>query len=291
MAQNDKAVITAAGGFVFVGNPGTPPPTPAQLTAMDPETFGAKVVTIKITGAPTGGDFDLTVDSEPVTNVAHNVTAAALQTAIDAVLGEGSVLVSGTSISDTNGLDVKFIGPYQGKDIVVTADEAGLTGGTTPDVVVTTKTPVNGWGPIGHTSRNDMPEFGFDGGDAEVKGTWQNAKLRETVKELAADYLTLFLHQFDTDSFELYYGPDAAVGEEGVFGVDGEQHVNERAFLVVIVDGTEKVGFYAAKASVRRDDAIQMPVDDFAALPIRATFLKMPGRRLFDWINEKLFRA
>ena len=136
-----------------------------------------------------------------------------------------------------------------------------------------------------------MPEFGFDGGDSEIKGSWQNAKLREAVTDQAADFLTVALHQFDTDALELYYGPDAAVGEAGVFGVDGEQHVNEKAILVIVVDGTEKVGFYAAKANVRRDDSIELPVDDLAALPIRATFLKMAGRRLFDWINEKLFRA
>lgn len=292
MAQNDKAVFTAAVGYVFIGTPGTPPPTPSALTALDPETFGSKVITIKVTGTPTAGTFDLDVDGVNVEDLPFNVSAAALQTAIDAeLISEGSVLVTGTSISDTDGLDVTFIGPYQGKNVVVTAENVALTGGTTPAVAVTTKTQTNGWAPVGHTSRNDMPEFGFEGGDTELRGTWQNEKLREQQTETPADYLTLFLHQFDTDSFELYYGPDAAVGIAGVFGVSGESAVNERAFLVIIVDGSEKVGFYAAKASVRRDDSIQMPVDDFASLPIRATFLKMAGRRLYDWINEKLFRA
>ena len=40
-----------------------------------------------------------------------------------------------------------------------------------------------GWTDLGHTSRGDLPEFGSDGGDADVKGTWQNEKLRNVVSE------------------------------------------------------------------------------------------------------------
>lgn len=40
---------------------------------------------------------------------------------------------------------------------------------------------------------------------------------------------------------------------------------------------------------MKRDDAIQLPVDDFASLPIRATFLDHPGFPLFKWVNEDLF--
>ncbi|QDK03103.1 major tail protein [Mycobacterium phage SydNat] len=286
MAQNDAAVLTAAVGYAFIAEPGTPAPSPAELAALDPETFGSKVVTIKVTGSPTGGDFDLAVDDADIEGIDFDVTATALQVAIEAVLGEGSVLVSGASL--TAGLDVTFIGPYQGEDVEVDA-VSNLTGGTTPSVGVTTKTAVNGWHPVGHTSENDMPEFGYEGGDSEVRNTWQKKKLREVQSEEPVDYLTMFLHQFDTQSFELYYGKNAAT-TPGVFGVDGNTKPVEKALLVIIKDGDEKVGFYAAKASVKRDDAIQMPNDDFAALPIRATFLKMAGRRLFDWINEKLFK-
>ena len=53
------------------------------------------------------------------------------------------------------------------------------------------------WTVLGHTSRNDMPEFGFDGGDSEVKGTWQKKKLKEVTTEDPVDYLTIYLQQFD----------------------------------------------------------------------------------------------
>jgi|SRR5690606_16050196 len=149
--------------------------------------------------------------------------------------------------------------------------------------------PLDGWTPIGHTSREEMPEFGFDGGETEVRGTWQNAALREVETEQIADYLTLFLHQFDEQSLELYYGPNAS-STAGVFGVAGGQSTpTEKAMLIVIVDGDFRLGFYAPKASIRRDDAISLPNDEFAALPVRATFLKHNAMNLYEWINEDLF--
>lgn len=287
MAQNDNAVITAAVGYVFVADPGTAAPTPAELASLDPETFGAQAHTITLSGDATSGTWTATVEGDTTSDIAYNATAATVQNALEALesVGAGNVLVTGTDISSD--LVVKFIGALQGTEVTMSVEDENLVG-TTPVLSVSVTTPVTGWEPVGHTSRNDMPEFGFEGGDKEVRGTWQNAQLREVQTETPADYLTLFLHQFDTKSFSLYYGPNASE-TPGVFGISGEDNVNERAFLVIIVDGDEKVGFYAAKASVRRDDAIQMPVDDFASLPVRATFLKMPGRRLYDWINEVLF--
>ena len=145
------------------------------------------------------------------------------------------------------------------------------------------------WSVLGHTSRNDMPEFGFDGGDSEVKGTWQRKKLREVTTEEPVDYLTIFLSQFDESALELYYGTNA-VSTQGLFSVAGAGNtVVEKALLVVIEDGTFRLGFHASKASIKRDDAIQLPVDDLASLPVKATFLQYNSNPLFTWINDDLF--
>lgn len=289
MSQNDNAVLTAAVGYVFVAPPGTPRPTPAELAVMNPATFGSQIQTLKITGNPTGGTFTLT-SGTATSALPYNATAAQVQAALEglASVGPGNVTVTGTSISDAQGLDIGWIGTLHGQTKAVSV-AASLTGGTSPAATVTVKTSVNGWNPVGHTSRGDMPEFGFDGGDSEVKGTWQNESLREVVTDPIADYLTVFLHQFDTGSFELYYGVDAS-STPGVFGVaNGNVAPVEKAFLVVIVDGNNKVGFYSPKASVRRDDSIGLPVDEFASLPIRATFLKYGAQNKFEWINQDLF--
>lgn len=290
MSQNDSAVLTAAVGYVFVATPGTARPSPTELKAMDPDTFGSQVQTVKVTGSPTGGTFTLT-SGTATSALPYNATAAQVQAALEALasVGAGNVVVSGTSISDSNGLDVTWIGTLQGTTKAITG-AASLTGGSTPGVTVTVKTAINGWAPVGHTSRGDMPEFGFDGGDTEVKGTWQNESLREVVTKPIADFLTLFLHQFDTPTFELYFGEDSSA-DSGVFGVaNGNVAPVEKAFLVVIVDGDNKVGFYAPKASVRRDDSISLPVDEFAALPVKATFLKYGAANKFEWINEDVFQ-
>lgn len=289
MALNDNAVVTAAVGYVYKAAVGTARPTPAELDAMNPETFGSQTYTLKVTGSPTSGTFVVKVDDVPTSALPANAGPSQVQNAIEALegIGAGNITVSGTSIQDAEGLEIALVGRLQGasRDITVTGT---LTGGTAPAVAVELKAAPNGWENTGHTSRGDMPDFGFEGGDAEIRGTWQNARLREVVTEAVADYLTLFLHQFDTDTFELYYGANASA-EKGIFGVSGDASVNEHAFLVVIVDGPNRIGFYVPKASVRRDDSIQMPVDDFTAFPIRATFLKLGTRNLFEWISEDLF--
>ena len=147
------------------------------------------------------------------------------------------------------------------------------------------------WEQVGHTSRDDMPEFGFDGGDKEIKGTWQKKRLREIANgDPVADSLTFKLEQFDISSLELYYGVNASA-VDGEFGVDGSFNPVEKALLVVIVDGTARIAFYAAKASISRDDSIDMPVDDFTGLPVKATFLDMPGQLLYKWISRAFLSA
>lgn len=292
MAQNDNAVITAAVGHVYVNTPGAARPSVAAITNFNPETFGAQSQEIKLSsGTASGGTFSVAGVADTPVDIAHNATAAEVQAAIESLesIGVGNAVVSGTAVG--SGYTVTFVGALQGTAVTaLVLDDADLTGSTPvlPAAATVTVAP-NGWKNLGHTSRDDMPEFGYEGGDTEVKGTWQNEALREVVTEALADFLTLFLHEFGTDTFELYFGENDSI-EAGVFGVaNGSKPPVEKAFLVVITDGETNIGFYAAKASVRRDDSIQMPVDEFTAFPIRATFLKLGNRLKFEWINEDLF--
>lgn len=293
MPLNDDAVVTGATGYVFDGPVGTAPPSPAELDTTDPAVFGAQVITLKLTGGATGGTLTLSVNGSTDDTVAlvPSATAGQVQAALEALpqVGTSNVLVTGTALNHTDGLKVAVVGRKQGKVITIEGDVTALVGGTANALEATETTTPNGWNNIGHTSRDDMPEWGFDGGDTEIRGTWQNPNLREVVTKQAADYLKLFVQQMDKHSFELYYGENAAT-TPGVFGVaGGTPKPNEKAFLVIIVDGDVRIGFYVRKASVRRDDSMDVPVDAFATLPIRATFLKDGPNRLFDWISEDLF--
>lgn len=235
MPLNDKAVVTAAVGYIFTAAPGTAAPTPAELAALNLSAFQTRL----------GEDDEVPA---PVVDDA------------DADAGNGG----------TGG---------------------GTTKATTKaDPDPKTTLPV-AWSNIGHTSRGDLPEFGYEGGDTEVRGTWQNESLREIQTEPIADYLNIFLHQFDVPTFELYYGKDASA-VDGVFGVaGGTVKPIEKALLIIIVDGDTRIGFYAPKASIRRDDSITLGVDEFAALPVRATFLKDGTKNKYEWINKDLFKT
>lgn len=141
-----------------------------------------------------------------------------------------------------------------------------------------------GYVTIGHTSQGDLPEFGFEGGDKEVRGTWQKKNLREVSTETPVDYLLIRAQQVDAATLALYYGANAAT-DPGVFGVENnDAPALERALFLLLVDGDRRIGFHAPKASVRREESIALATDEFATLPLRATFMKETGMRLFDWI-------
>ncbi|KRD08569.1 phage tail protein [Mycobacterium sp. Root265] len=153
-----------------------------------------------------------------------------------------------------------------------------------------TWTGFTGWTSVGHTSRGTLPEFGFEGDGSEIKGSWQKKKLREISTEDPIDYVTVVLHQFDEKSLELYYGPNDS-DVEGEFGVKIGQ-LNEKSVFVVIEDGDLRLGHHALKSSVKRDEAIELPIDDLAALPVRFTYLDYEDETsLFKWINEDLFNV
>ena len=285
MAQNDNATLVAAKGYAFTAEVGTARPTPAQIAAFNPTTFGARVVTLELTGTPTGGTVTPSIGGQATSDLPYNVSFAALTTALEALtsVGAGKVL----SVTGTVGASY-VVTLDQSVDGALSVSHA-LTGGTTPAATFTQTTAALPWGAVGHTSRDEMPEFGYDGGDKELKGSWQNPRLRRIQTDPYADYLTAQLLQFDRAALGLYYAVDGG-DEDGVFSVDEVDNlVNEKALLVIMVDGNNKLGFYAPKADICRDEAISTPVDDLAALPIKATFLQITGQPVYEWINEDLF--
>lgn len=143
-----------------------------------------------------------------------------------------------------------------------------------------------GWVSIGHTARDELPVFGFDGGDTEVKGTWQNASFREVVTEVASDYVTFNAHQFDDTVLGLYYSVADGGSTEGVFEVQSAPVTPiEKAIVIVIMDGDTNIAMWAPKVSVRREDAMELAIDEFAFMPLRATFLKIGSDPLLAWVS------
>lgn len=289
MPQNDNAVLSAAVGYVYVGAVGTAAPSPASLKTLNPSSYGTQVQGLKVLGTPTGGTFTLTAGAQTTAALPLAASASAVQTALSALssVGAGNVLVTGVSLLDAFGYDIAYTGTKSTVTQNITSTPT-FTGGTTPTAPVTQKQAAVGWQSVGHTSRGTLPEFGFEGGDSEIKGSWQKKKLRDIAGDDAVDHMSVVLHQFDEAALNLYYG-DNATGTSGVFGVSSGSHPVERAGLVIIEDGDVRLGFHFSKASVKRDEAIELPIDDLASLPVKFTFLDYGNELLFSWINEDLF--
>ncbi|WP_179956703.1 phage tail protein [Amycolatopsis anabasis] len=286
-------MITAATGYVFTAPEGTAPPTPAAISSFDPASFGSEVQTVAVTGGPTGGTFTLSLGAQTTSAIPYNATPAQVQDALEALsnIGEGNVAVAGGPLPGT-AVTVTFVGALAGaSQTLMTGSATGLTGGTSPAINVTRTTTATGWKNIGHTSAEDLPEFGFEGGDTETKGTWQSRVLKTVTTEAASDYVTFKVHQFDEENLGLYYGTANGSSTVGVFRVKKPStSAVRRALLIVIVDGDVTLGFYAPKTDIKRDDAIELATDDFGAMPLRSTFLQYihpsEGEIYFDWISE-----
>ncbi|MGW5377440.1 hypothetical protein ACWESM_18540 [Nocardia sp. NPDC003999] len=82
-----------------------------------------EVQTVEVTG--TGGTFRLLYLGEPTGNIAYNALAAAVQSALEAVLGTGNVTVTGTAGDYTVTLTGEFAGQANS---MLEADAALLTG-------------------------------------------------------------------------------------------------------------------------------------------------------------------
>lgn len=99
--------------------------------------------TVTVTGTPTGGTFTLTYSGQTTAAIAYNANAAAVQAALIALsnIDTGEVVVTGGPGPGTPWV-VTFGGDLQGTNVAqMTADDALLTGGSSPEVAVTTSTP------------------------------------------------------------------------------------------------------------------------------------------------------
>lgn len=96
----------------------------------------ATVGVVTITGSPTGGTWTFTVGGQTTAGIAHNASAAAVQSAIAALSGVG---VGNVTVTGSAG------GPYTvtlAKGGTPTVSGASLTGGTTPSASVSVNAPV-----------------------------------------------------------------------------------------------------------------------------------------------------
>jgi len=119
-------------------------------TTADSNVAGqSEVQTITITGTPTGGTFTLTFRGQTTAGIAFNADNATVETALEGLstVGSGNATVTGGPGPGTPWV-VTFSGALADQAIrPITANGAGLTGGTNPTIAVAETTP--GFGPRG----------------------------------------------------------------------------------------------------------------------------------------------
>lgn len=94
---------------------------------------------VVMTGSPTGGTFTLTLNAQETAGIAYNATAAQILSALEALATPlpGDFLVTGGPLPSA--IVIEFVGQYAETNITqMTANNAGLTGGSSPAAVVST---------------------------------------------------------------------------------------------------------------------------------------------------------
>jgi hypothetical protein len=110
--------------------------------ANDIEAATNEVQSVVLTGSPTGGTFTLTFMGQTTAGVAYDANAAAVQSALEALstIGSGNVACAGGPLPGT-AVSVTFQGTLAATNVaIMTGSGASLTGGSSPDVSITTTT-------------------------------------------------------------------------------------------------------------------------------------------------------
>lgn len=132
-ADNEAAPINVQ--FVITDRP--------QFNQVVPAAGTDEVQTVTITGSPTGGTYTLTFSGQTTSGIVYNATASQVQTALEALsnIAPGDITCAGGPHPGTP-VTVNFGGgAYDGVDVPQMTATASLTGGTSPDVTVSTTTP------------------------------------------------------------------------------------------------------------------------------------------------------
>lgn len=156
---NDRSFIRGAARILIAPYS---QPRPTQISDVINLTAGGtdEVQTLTVTGTPTGGTFTLSYEGQTTAAIAYDATAAAVVAALEALstIGGGNITGTGGPLPGT-AVVLTFAGTLADKNVaLITADDALLTGGTTPAATVATTTPgtgqydaQSGWTDLGAT--------------------------------------------------------------------------------------------------------------------------------------------
>lgn len=132
-------------------------------------------------------------------------------------------------------------------------------------------TSTSPWANIGHTSLENGLEFTSEGDDPETLGTWQVPNLRSTNPPKTYS-VVINLADFTAETYKIYYG-GGDTNADGGFVIPDTPVAQDKALLVLAVDGEYLVSQYFKKVSMIGNDSIVYDPAALSEMPVRATIL------------------
>lgn len=160
------------------------------------------------------------------------------------------------------------------------------TGTARPETILDPTNPGAPYESIGHTSLDELPELGRDGDDPTTLGSWQNSKLKVVSPDVTYS-MSFQSVQASSLTYQMYFGAGpAALQADGYFRIPAKPSPQEKALLMIIVDGENFLPMWYPRVSLLGSDAITTSVEQFVSFPITATFLASAdiGGDLGEWL-------
>jgi len=212
--KKTELIRKARDGSAFIA-----PYSATGITTLTSGTDTNEIQTVTITGTPTGGTFTLTFTGQTTGTIAWNATNTVVQAALVALsnISVGDVVVTGGPGPATP-WTVTFGGTYEFENVaLMTANSAGLTGGTTPTVTVTAPTSGSSVDlvtlPAGYEDLGWISADGVTyGRTTEVSDVRSFGSVEPTRSDVTSDTITMAVEALETKllTLGLYSGADTS---------------------------------------------------------------------------------
>jgi hypothetical protein len=128
-----------------------------------------------------------------------------------------------------------------------------------------------GWDNIGHTSKDNPPEFTRDGGEPNLQSSW----LQDGVAAIYGPTtwkLSFKPIQLTREIFDLGFG-GVINGADGSYIVPNSTTGMDRALFLLCTDGSGSLGFYMPNTSTTLEEAPKLDIEKFIEVPLTSSIL------------------
>lgn len=156
-----------------------------------------------------------------------------------------------------------FVVPGNGTVLTAPVDTAAFDIAKFDPTVASTFT---GWDLIGGTSKENLPAFEKDGGDATQLHTWEQSAAHTTYEPVSLS-VTVNMVRVARENLELAFPAGAWNEAAGEFKIADFGTV-EKALFILMIDGQKRAGFYMPRVALSLGDMPELDAENFFELQI-----------------------